>query len=182
LQSGLSFSFILVNVTFHTIGAIATAAVLSSRRSAQCSPIRDRFPLLTIGFVVGILAHGALDHVPHTYPIPSALDVFLGLTLFLAAIATSKQGHRVLLGACFAGSVLPDLIDLGPAIINRRLGLSLPVVKIFPWHWPRYSGSIFDHRWHTSSFFAHCAVLGVSLALMYLYRSSLFVLNQQRWR
>lgn len=128
------FRFVLyaVNVTFHTIGAIATAAVLSSRRSAQCSPILDRLPLLTVGFVAGILAHGALDHVPHTYPIPSAFDVFLGLTLFLVAIASSKHEHRVLLGACFAGSVLPDFIDLGPAIINRRLGWSLPVVKVFP--------------------------------------------------
>ncbi len=133
-----------------------------------------------VGFVVGILAHGALDHVPHTYPIPSALDVFLGLTLFLVAMAFSKPEHRVLLGACFAGSVLPDLIDLGPAIINRRLGWSLPLVKIFPWHWPQYSGSIFDHRWHASSFLAHCAVLGGSLVLMYLYHSSLFALKQKK--
>ncbi|MFB8787050.1 hypothetical protein, partial [Pasteurella multocida] len=37
-----------------------------------------------------------------------------------------------------------DLIDLSPAIINKQLGWNLPIFdKLFPWHFKKYSGSIY---------------------------------------
>lgn len=136
-----------MNVTFHTLTALATAAVLSSRQEAQTSrssAARDRLPVLAVGFVAGVIVHGLLDIAPHSYPIRSGADVVLSLSLCAAAIALGKPQHRLLVGACFLGAIFPDLVDLGPAILNKRLGWSVPVVKVFPWHRPQYSGSIYD--------------------------------------
>ena len=44
-------------------------------------------------------------------------------------------------------SIFPDLIDLGPAIANKIFGINLPILeKLFPWHWPHYSGSIYTNN------------------------------------
>src|SRR5690242_1707948 len=67
-----------VNVTFHTAGALATAAFLSSTQARAASGRRahPHSPVLAgIGFVAGIVEHGIMDYVPHSYPIPSGLDV-----------------------------------------------------------------------------------------------------------
>lgn len=77
---------------------------------------------------------------------------------------------RVLLSACYLGALFPDLVDLGPAIVNKRLGWSLPVVKIFPWHWPRYSGSVYDGSRRAESLVYHLLVGGGSLFLLYANR------------
>lgn len=131
-------------------------------------------PLLAVGFVAGVLLHGLLDFVPHSYPIKSGLDVVFSLILFVAAIAFSKRQHRFLIGACFLGAIFPDLVDLGPAIVNNHLGWSVPVVKIFPWHWRQYSGSIYDRSRGFVSLFWHFLVVGFSVVLLYRYRRTLF--------
>jgi len=114
-----------------------------------------------------------LDHLPHTYPIPSAFDVLLSLVLFLAIVSITESHQRTLLTACFAGAIFPDLIDLGPAAVNRHLGWAIPVVKVFPWHWRQYYGSIYDHARHTGSDVAHLVVVSASLALLFVYGRSL---------
>ena len=98
--------------------------------------------------------HGLLDWIPHSYPIDSAADVSVSLVLLTVVMILVQPKHRFLFGACAFGVLAPDLVDLGPALINKRLGWSLPVFKFFPWHWRQYSGSIYDgsHRMESLSF------------------------------
>jgi hypothetical protein len=166
-----------MNVTFHALASFATAAVLSSKLKSADS--RRLFapadlPILAVGFVAGVLMHGLLDYAPHAYSIKSAVDVLLSLALFSIALLLAGRRHWLLLGVCFLGCVFPDLVDLGPAIVNKRLGWSLPVVKVFPWHWREYSGSIYDGSRGVESFLYHLIVAGGSLILLYAYRRQLF--------
>ena len=79
----------------------------------------------------------------NSYPIRSAIDVTLSLALFIAILLFVRSRHWLLLGVCFGGRIFPDVVDLGPAIVNERMGWSLPVVKLFPWHWGVNSGSVY---------------------------------------
>lgn len=166
-----------MNVTFHTVAALATAAILSSRHRVRApvqSSGRDAPFLPAIGFVVGVLLHGLLDYVPHSYPLDSRLDVSLSLTLASLAIVLSKPKNRFLVLACYLGCIFPDLIDLGPAAINKSFGWSLPTVKIFPWHWHRYSGSVYDGSRSLESLLFHIVVVALSIGLLCGYRRALF--------
>jgi hypothetical protein len=166
-----------MNVTFHTLAGLATAAVISPRLKADVSPwlfTRQDLPWLSIGFASGVLTHGLLDYAPHAYPIKSAVDVLVSLAVFCVALFLARRRNWLLLGVCFIGCIFPDLIDLGPAIVNKRLGWSLPVVKIFPWHWRDYSGSIYDGSRAVESSLYHLIVAGVCSVLLYAYRRELF--------
>jgi len=172
-----------VNVTFHTVGAVATAAFLSSTaagaRSGR-STLRHSVLIALIGFIAGIVEHGVMDYVPHSYPIPSRIDVALAIILFLVVVALTKAQFRLLVTACFIGSILPDLVDLGPPILNHHLRWTLPAVKIFPWHWPQYSGSLYHGAKRFQSALWHCLVIGVYVSFWWLYRRSLFFSASER--
>jgi hypothetical protein len=133
-----------------------------------------------IGFVAGIVEHGVMDYVPHSYPIPSAVDVVISIALFMVAVAQTKPQFRVLVTACFIGSIFPDLVDLGPRILNHHLGWALPTVSIFPWHWPQYSGSLYDGAMRAQSAVSHGIVIGLCVSLCWFYRHSLFRLKRTR--
>ena len=166
-----------MNVTFHTLAGLATAAIISPRITSEDSPrsfARQDLFWLSIGFASGVLTHGLLDYAPHAYPFKSAIDVLVGLVLFCVALSVARRRYRLLLVVCFVGCIFPDVIDLGPAIVNKRTGWSLPVVKIFPWHWREYSGSIYDGSRAVESFLYHLIVAGVCLTLLYAYRRELF--------
>jgi hypothetical protein len=172
-----------VNVTFHTAGAVATAAFLSStqaRAASGRSTPRHILLIAVIGFVAGIAEHGIMDYVPHSYPIPSSLDVVFSIALFMVAVAQTKPQFRVLVTACFMGSIFPDLVDLGPRILNHHLDWTLPTIKIFPWHWPQYSGSLYHGVKRFQSAVSHCIVIGVSVILCWFYRHSLFSSTSER--
>ena len=164
-----------MNVTFHTLAALGTAAALSSKEQFSA---HGRTSILLAGFGAGVLLHGVADYLPHSYPIAPGLDTVLSLTLFAAAFAFAKRQHRLLIGACFLGALFPDLVDLGPSIINHRLGWSVPAVKIFPWHWRQYSGSIYDGSRLFDSLLLHLVVIGLSVSLLYTYRRELFALAE----
>ena len=115
-----------------------------------------------------------MDYVPHSYPIPSRIDVIFSITLFAVAVALTKPQFRVLVTSCFIGSIFPDLVDLGPSILNRHLGWTLPAIRMFPWHWPQYSGSLYHGAKRFQSAVAHSVVIGVSVSLCWFYRHSLF--------
>jgi len=159
------------------LAAVGTAAVLASREksvSTGQSPAPVNLLVLVTGFVAGVLLHGLLDWLPHSYPIKSVLDVGIALALLAVAMTLAEPRYRLLLGVCALGSMFPDLVDLGPAILNKRFGWSLPAVKIFPWHWRQYSGSIYDGSRNFESLFFHFLVVVTSLGLLYLYRNDLF--------
>src|SRR5262245_21600865 len=163
-----------MNVTFHTLTSLAIAAFLGSKLKGTDEPrsfVPSDVPALAIGFLGGVLVHGLLDYTPHSYPIESAVDVALGLALFFVILLLTSSRQWLLLCLCFLGSIFPDLVDLGPPIVNKYVGWSLPTVKVFPWHsWP-YSGSIYDSSRGAESLLYHLLVVGTSLALLWAFRS-----------
>lgn len=166
-----------MNVTFHTLTSLAVAAALSARQTKSVSNEMFAFSdvsLLIVGFIGNLLLHGLLDYLPHSYPIKSAVDVVLSLGLFGVGLVLVRKPYRLLVAACFLGGIFPDLVDLGPAILNKQLGWHLPVVKIFPWHWRQYSGSIYDGSRKLDSLVAHVVVIGASLSILYLFRRAFF--------
>jgi hypothetical protein len=162
-----------MNVIFHTLASVATAAVLSTQLKKKPINSTTGLTILVSGFTVGVLLHGLLDWTPHQYPLPSILDVVVSLSLFSIVFVLAQKEARWLLLACFLGAIFPDLVDLGPAILNKQMQLNLPTGKIFPWHWKQYSGSIYDgsHRW--LSILNHLVVTGMSGYLIVRFRRSL---------
>lgn len=164
-----------MNVTFHALGSFAAAAVLSTAAGdfARSATIKK----YVAGFVIGILIHGALDFAPHHYPISSRLDVILALVLLLLTYLLVTQPNRLLLIACLAGAIFPDVVDLGPAIAAKHLGLPVPSLpfKIFPWHWKEFSGSIYDGSRRLESNVCHLLVFSISFILILANRKKFFV-------
>ena len=160
-----------MNVTFHVLASFATTAALST---INAGTQRARFLLLVAGLIAGVILHGILDILPHSYPINSILDVVLALILFAVAWPLVVKAQRLLFLACYLGAILPDLIDLGPAILNKRLGTTFPVIKLFPWHWKMYSGSIYDGSKGFESALSHVVVLGASLLLLFWLHNNIF--------
>lgn len=131
-----------MNVFFHTTTAISVVALFPVIKVASPVQItRD-----SIGaFTLGIMTHAALDYIPHCYPIASKLDAILGVIIIIGSIYFAKKEYRFIVGSAMIGTIFPDLIDLLPQILNKQLGLSLPLLpKIFPWHWQTYSGALYD--------------------------------------
>jgi hypothetical protein len=153
-----------MNVTFHVLAGIGVAAVLIPREP----PISVLSLLTGLGATAAL--HGLLDFVPHSYPIKSGIDVMLALLVFGTALSFAKPHVRLLLVVCFLGSILPDLIDLGPGILNRRAGLNLPDIKFFPWHWKQYSGSVYDGSRTTESAVLYLLVLTIATAAVLCQR------------
>lgn len=152
-----------MNVVFHTMTAIAVAVALTdSRRIDQSST--SAFLTGALTFVVGIISHGVLDYVPHCYPINSKIDALLGVTIILATTWLANKRYRLIVAFSFIGSMIPDLIDLAPAIINKQLGTSLPTFnKIFPWHSTDFSGSIYNNNCQNSAINHILLVLTLSI-------------------
>jgi hypothetical protein len=170
-----------MNVTFHMVAAIGATAALSSgkKRVSFLQSNSSDLLFLAAAFVGGVLLHGLLDWLPHSYPINSAADVGVSFVVLAGVIVFVRREHRLLLGACAFGSVLPDLVDLGPAIINKRLGWSLPVFKFFPWHWQQYSGSNYDGNRNLESILCHLLVVGASFCLIWVYRCNFFTTREE---
>jgi hypothetical protein len=164
-----------MNVVFHTLVSLATAAVLASRIKEK-EPISSTkgIAISVIGFATGIVSHGVLDWLPHHYPLPSIADIIVSLVLFSGVCILARREARWVLLICFVGAIFPDLVDLGPAIVNKQMQSSLPVVKLFPWHWKEYSGSIYDDSRRWLSMANHLAVAGVSGFLILRYWRGLF--------
>src|SRR5690349_5939919 len=104
-----------MNVTFHTLTGLSAASFQASRQNGNGG--RRLFapsdtPLLATGFISGMLMHGLLDYIPHSYPIRSTTDVALSLALFFFSLFMVGNGRWLLLCVCFLGSVFPDLVDL----------------------------------------------------------------------
>ena len=162
-----------MNVIFHTLASVATAAVLSAQLKKKPINSTTGLTILAIGFTTGILLHGLLDWSPHQYPLPSVLDVGASLILFSVVFILALEEARWILLICFLGAIFPDSVDLGPAIVNKQMQLSLPTVKIFPWHWKEYSGSLYDGSRQWLSILNHLVAASVSACLIFKYRKSL---------
>jgi len=142
-----------MNVLFHTTTAIGVTVLLTDTVRLGNKPTLKRvIPTGFYAFSIGIISHGALDFIPHCYPINSKVDAIGGLLMILIAIWLTNRHFRVITGLACLGAIFPDIVDLGPKIINKQLnlGLTLPD-NIFPWHWHTYSGSIYTETCNVSS-------------------------------
>lgn len=142
-----------MNVLFHLTTAIAVAAVVTDVNKMEKSA-KHRTSITTgaFAFSLSLIAHGALDYIPHCYPINSKFDAIGGLLIIITFILLIDKKYRLILALSFLGSIFPDLIDLAPAIANKLFHLSLPTHQnVFPWHWKQYSGSIYVNNCDVST-------------------------------
>jgi len=142
-----------MNVIFHGLVAAAVAhsaaGALPDRDGSAFRPADLR--IIVPAFVVAIMSHGVLDGLKHGYPVPMLLDIAgVSMLAFLWLLAV-KPRFLVLFAAAFVGALLPDVIDLGPAMMRKLAGLggTIGSVKhIFPWHWQDGSGSMYPAARH----------------------------------
>jgi len=136
-----------MNVTFHAITGFGISHIAARGLDQSVTTGSDRRDIraLLLAFVAGVLSHGVLDGLKHGYPIPYFVDPPLALAFGVVWCAAVKARYRILFAAVFVAVMLPDLLDLGPAIANRLLGWHLPIFRrhIFPWHWADGSGSLY---------------------------------------
>jgi hypothetical protein len=137
-----------MNVIFHTITAIGVAVTLTDTEKIRPNTTISKTILTGLfAFTLALISHGVLDYIPHCYLINSKIDAIAGLTIIIVGTWLTKHSYKIIVGLSFLGSILPDLIDLSPGILNKYLGLNLDDTdKLFPWHQHNYSGSIYNHN------------------------------------
>ena len=162
--------FTQMNILFHTTTAISVAVLLTdTNRIKQSTNSKIIYWTSFFAFTVSLISHGALDYIPHGYPINSKFDAIAGLTMILITTWLANKKYRLIIGLAFLGSIVPDIIDLSPAIINKQLGLSIPMIdKIFPWHFHEYSGSIYTGNCNISTL--NHILLFLTISLVFVYR------------
>ena len=155
-----------MNVLFHIATGLTTAVLLTdAKQIKEDTAYKKILPIALSGFVMGIISHGALDYIPHCYPIPSKLDIFLGSLSILVVVLKSKGRYKWIFLASLIGCIFPDLVDLLPAMLNKAFQIGLPEYeKFFPWHWKQYSRSIYSGVCEVS-FINHSLVL-VTVAII----------------
>ncbi len=138
-----------MNILFHTAAAIGIGHVVASKMSGDPSR-QNRGWIAALAFILAFLSHGVLDGLKHLYPLGLGgdWDVPLSLSLLAGWLILIRREFHLLFLWLFLGSILPDLLDHGPAIANQFWGFHLPHPKgkIFPWHWSEGSGSLYDGK------------------------------------
>lgn len=159
-----------MNVLFHV--AVGAGIIANSSRTTL-ETNKDKCLKMLSGFVLGIISHGVLDYVPHCYPINSKIDVIISLSIILIGVYVVKSEWKPVVALILLGSILPDLIDLSPGIINSLLKLNLPVFDhIFPWHYHDYSGSIYSSECSVS-LFNHILTIVFCVLMFWINKASL---------
>ncbi len=154
---------------------VATAVVLAPVGNSS----KWKAARLLAGFSVGIFLHGVFDYLPHWYPFASSVDLMLAAAMALAAFGFTDRSEWTLVATCLFGSILPDLIDFGPMMADLLLGLPVPSLpfKIFPWHWEKYSGAIYDGSNGTASAVLHISIVAATGLILFLW-PALFKKNE----
>jgi hypothetical protein len=133
-----------MNVAFHALTGLAigqAAACVAQPEGREAG--RPRLAIFAGALVLGVMAHGVLDGLPHEYPFRAVGDTLATAALVLPWMWLIEKRFRSLLLVALIGTVLPDVIDHVPRDLNRHLGTHLPeVTKIFPWHGRGGSGSL----------------------------------------
>jgi hypothetical protein len=137
-----------MNTVFHclTAAGIGHAAASGFREPGGNTPRWPDFPVVAGATLVAFLSHGVLDGLKHGYPFSPLLDIVLGASIAGCWCLAVRWRFIWLFGAVFFASVLPDLIDLAPVMLKSKLGIDLHLEaggRLFPWHWPDGSGSMF---------------------------------------
>ncbi len=169
-----------MNAIFHTTTAIGVTVLLTDTVRLGDKPTLKRvMPTAFYAFFIGIISHGALDFIPHCYPINSKVDAIAGLLMILLTIWLTDRHFRAITGLASLGAIFPDIVDLGPKIINKylTLGLTLPD-NFFPWHWHTYSGSIYNGTCNISTL-NHLLLLLTVGVILWTRRTDLKVITKR---
>ncbi len=165
-----------MNVLFHVTTALSLAVILTDTQTHPPSaPMRRAIPLAMAAFVVGIASHGALDYIPHRYPVNNYLDVILGALIILLSLLFIRNAYRPIVTAACLGSILPDLVDVLPWVMRYQLGITwFPFThfKVFPWHWGGHSGSLYEGHQLVSGI-NHVLLLFAIVSILYFRRRDL---------
>jgi hypothetical protein len=137
-----------MNTVFHCLTAAGIGHVTASgfREPGSDTARWSDFPVIAGAAVVAFLSHGVLDGLKHGYPFSPLLDIVLGASIATGWCLAVRWRFILLFAAVFFASVLPDLIDLAPVMLKSKLGIDLHLEaggRLFPWHWPDGSGSMF---------------------------------------
>lgn len=145
-----------MNELFHVLSAVGISAMVTDTEAVDDKGgLQNRVSTTLYAFSAGIIAHALLDCLPHTYPIRSKPDVIVSIVLAASLIIFSKKPYRLIVAGSLFGCTLPDIIDIGPRMLRAYFGLAVPIhSQLFPWHWPAYSGSLYDQG-HTVSAIDH---------------------------
>jgi hypothetical protein len=152
-----------MNVLFHLSVGVGIISTFSNNKTISAKHI-------FAGGILGVLSHGILDYIPHCYPINSKVDALVGLSFLIGFLLLVKNKWRLLSVVVLVGCILPDLIDLGPTIVNKLLNFNIfpEFNNFFPWHYHDYSGSIYNQV---------CSVSNVNHFLTLLFSGTLVFLN-----
>ncbi len=123
-----------MNIIFHTAVGITSAVAINNNRRTSDFIRKNKLIGLLFCVFINILLHGILDFLPHTYPITPWLDIILSLGIIIYLVIRSKWSEYVIILECFLGAILPDIIDLGPSLVNKYMGTSFSEITLFPWH------------------------------------------------
>lgn len=142
-----------MNELFHVISSIGiTAGLTDTEQRDDNGTLQNILPVIVSVFSIGIILHGLLDYLPHTYPVKPKVDVIVSIILAFIIILLSKRPYRSIVISSLSGCILPDIIDLGPKMVNAYFGLGLPIYdQLFPWHWKSYSGSLYNEGYAVSA-------------------------------
>ncbi|MCH5717503.1 hypothetical protein [Niabella hibiscisoli] len=122
-----------MNVIFHTVSAIGVVAMVTDTSIVKPDNYRAVTTVATIALFAAVFFHGVLDYMPHCYPVHSKWDVVIGLCIIATGTILVRKTYRLIVVAAFAGCILPDIIDLLPAISNKYMGWEIPIMQpIFP--------------------------------------------------
>ncbi len=133
-----------MNVIFHIATAIGITTLIIDTSKINANA-KFKIAITFVIFSMAFFSHGILDYIPHCYPINSKIDFISGLLIVIIFTFLVKKPYKLIIVFAFGGSIFPDLIDLAPAILNKYLEFNLPIHKnVFPWHWPEYSGSLYN--------------------------------------
>jgi hypothetical protein len=158
-----------VNAFFHTLTGIGIGHAVSSK-VAQGTPLKKGCAGVA-AFGLAILSHGILDGLKHLYPFRPETDLFFSLLLMGAWCLRLEKPYRWLFALTIFGSLLPDLLDHGPDLLNVYLGWHLPThAKWFPWHQPGDSGSLYHGEGAFYSWTNHLIVISFNAAAILFNR------------
>ena len=157
-----------MNVLIHIATGFGIAVAVTN--TGKIKSKKEIIITSALGLFVATVSHGLLDYTPHCYPINSKVDFIGGLLLLILLTFFCVKRFRLIMFCCLIGSVLPDIIDLLPSILNGQLGFELPVYdKIFPWHQREFSGSMYT---------SDCFVSNVNIGLILLSVIGILILRK----
>ncbi len=163
-----------MNELFHVISGIGITAILTDTETAEDkSSLQNKLPVVFYACSAGFITHAVLDYLPHTYPIKPKVDVIVSMILISILVLSARKSYRLIVAGSLLGCILPDLIDIGPKMLNSYFGLSVPIHRqLFPWHWKSYSGSLYG-RGYTVSAINHSVFFMLLLIIFWRRRTRL---------